>query len=262
MIEIESLKWGPDGLLPVVTQDLATGTVLMQAWVNREALAKTIESGQATYWSRSRQSLWVKGETSGNRQPIRAIRTDCDADSLLYVVEQTGVACHEGTFSCFTKAIAGAPEVAVAQAQAGVASRDGAANTQAGARTGATDIPVSVGGIAAGAQTATQAGAQPAAIGEILAQVEAVLRKRKVAADPGSYTAKLFAKGPDAYCKKIGEEATEVVLAVKNGDRENLAFEVADVWFHTLVALVDNGIGTAEVAAQLQARQGKRRESK
>lgn len=219
MIEIESLKWGPDGLLPVVTQDLTSGTVLMQAWVNREALAKTIESGYATYWSRSRQSLWLKGETSGNRQPIRAIRTDCDADSLLYVVEQTGVACHEGTFSCFTKPLAGAPGQEAAQASS----------------------------------------AQPTAIGTILAQVLVVLRERKVSADPGSYTAKLFAKGPDAYCKKIGEEATEVVLAVKNGDKENLAFEVADLWFHTLVALVDADLGTDVVAAQLQSRQGKRR---
>jgi phosphoribosyl-ATP pyrophosphohydrolase/phosphoribosyl-AMP cyclohydrolase len=210
MIAIESLKWGPDGLLPVVTQDVKTGTVLMQAWVSREALAKTIESGLATYWSRSRQSLWLKGETSGNRQRIRAIRTDCDADSLLYLVEQEGVACHEGTFSCFTKPVQGAP----------------------------TEAPT---------------------IGEVLTQVEAVLRERKVSADPGSYTAKLFAKGPDAYCKKIGEEATEVVLAVKNRDQENLAWEVADLWFHTLVALVDSGIGTTEIAAQLQGRQGKRR---
>jgi phosphoribosyl-ATP pyrophosphohydrolase/phosphoribosyl-AMP cyclohydrolase len=224
MIEMESLKWGPDGLLPVVTQDLATGTVLMQAWVNREALAKTIESGYATYWSRSRQSLWVKGETSGHLQPIRAIRTDCDGDSLLYVVEQQGVACHEGTFSCFTKAIAGAPSQS-------------------------------------GAPEAAPTSTNPL-IGEVLAQVEAVLRERKVTADPGSYTAKLFAKGPDAYCKKIGEEATEVVLAVKNGDRENLALEVADVWFHTLVALVDNGLGTDAVAEQLKSRQGKRREQK
>lgn len=229
MIEIESLKWGPDGLLPVVTQDLATGTVLMQAWVNREALAKTIESGYATYWSRSRQSLWLKGETSGNRQPIRAIRTDCDADSLLYVVEQTGVACHEGTFSCFTKPLAGAPDLAGATSE----------SAQAGA--------------------AADQSAQLPAIGTILTQVEAVLRERKISADPGSYTAKLFKTGPDSYCKKIGEEATEVVLAVKNGDLENLAFEVADVWFHTLVALVDNGLSTADVAAQLQSRQGKRR---
>lgn len=258
MIEIESLKWGPDGLLPVVTQDLATGTVLMQAWVNREALAKTIESGQATYWSRSRQSLWLKGETSGNRQPIRAIRTDCDADSLLYVVEQTGVACHEGTFSCFTKAIAGAPSQTGAPDLGARRSTTGlaASGESAAAPTGANAASE------VGAPVTAQGIATSTAIGEILAEVEAVLRERKVTADPGSYTAKLFAKGPDAYCKKIGEEATEVVLAVKNGDKENLAFEVADVWFHTLVALVDNGIGTAEVAAQLQARQGKRRESK
>lgn len=219
MIEIDTLTWGPDNLLPVVSQDVATGTVLMQAWVNREALVQTIASGYATYWSRSRQQHWRKGETSGHWQRLHEIRTDCDADSLLFLVQQEGVACHEGSFSCFTKAIA---------------------------------PPTTAG-------TVTSADQNGASLAAILAGVETVLRQRKRDPESGSYTTALFEKGPDAYCKKIGEEAAEVILAVKNGDRLNLAWEVADLWFHSLVALVDGGIGIAEIAQQLKARQGKRR---
>jgi phosphoribosyl-ATP pyrophosphohydrolase/phosphoribosyl-AMP cyclohydrolase len=211
MIGLDELKWGPDGLLPVITQDERSGQVLMQAWASREALAKTLETGLAHYWSRSRGRLWLKGETSGHLQRIRAIRTDCDADSLLYVVEQEGVACHEGSYTCFTRLLTGAPG-------------------EGGQR-----------------------------LWEVLTKVEAVLRERKVSPSHGSYSASLFARGADAYCKKIGEEATEAILAVKNQDRANLAWEVADLWFHTLVALVDSGIGLAEVAEQLRSRQGKRR---
>ena len=90
--------------------------------------------------------------------------------------------------------------------------------------------------------------------------MEAVLQDRKANPDPESYTSKLFTRGADAYLKKVGEEATEVVLAVKNGDRENLAFEVADLWFHSLIALVDAGLSSADVARQLASRRGKRRQ--
>lgn len=225
MIEPLQLKWGADGLLPAVAQDVRTGQVLMQAYMNEESLRKTIETGTAWYWSRSRESLWNKGETSGHVQQVREIRTDCDGDSLLLVVEQTGVACHEGTYSCFTRRVDGSPKAMVDTAF----------------------WPV-------------QPGNEPAYdIGTILRELAAVLVDRRANPDPESYTSKLFTKGSDAYCKKIGEEATEVVLAVKNRDRENLAFEVADVWFHTLVALVDLGLSPGHVAAQLADRRGKRR---
>lgn len=90
-----------DGLIPVITQDVETKEVLMLAYVNEEAIKKTIETGFAHYWSRSRKKLWKKGETSGNVQEVVEIRVDCDNDALLYLVKQRGVACHTGNYSCF-----------------------------------------------------------------------------------------------------------------------------------------------------------------
>lgn len=205
------LKWGADGLIAAVVVDGA-GRLLMQAYMNAEALRRTLETGETWFWSRSRQALWHKGETSGHFQRVRDILVDCDGDALRLCVDQVGAACHEGDYSCFHYRLSGAP-----------------------------------------------APAEEPAIGEMLAELEAVLTERKAIPDPESYTSKLFTRGADAYLKKVGEEATEVVLAVKNGDRENLAFEVADLWFHTLVALVDNGLSSADVARQLASRRGKRR---
>lgn len=95
------LKLNDAGLLPVVVQEASSGVVLMLAWMNTEALARTLETRQATYYSRSRQELWVKGATSGNRQAVREVRLDCDGDTLLLKVDQTGPACHTGTATCF-----------------------------------------------------------------------------------------------------------------------------------------------------------------
>ncbi|HEY3366840.1 MAG TPA: bifunctional phosphoribosyl-AMP cyclohydrolase/phosphoribosyl-ATP diphosphatase HisIE [Symbiobacteriaceae bacterium] len=225
MNETLELKWGPDGLLPAIAQDVRTGQVLMQAYMNEEALRKTLETGTAWYWSRSRRQFWNKGETSGHVQKVLEVRTDCDGDSILLLVEQTGVACHEGTYSCFTRRVDRSPSALV--------------------DTGFWPL---------------QPGVEPGYdIGSMLREVTAVLQDRREHPDPESYTSKLFTKGADYYCKKIGEEATEVVLAVKNRDRENLAFEVADVWFHTLIALVDAGLTPQVVADQLASRRGKRR---
>lgn len=97
----DRLKRNLDGLVPVVVQDAETRTVLMLAWADDEALARTIASRKATYWSRSRGEYWVKGETSGNTQQVREVRLDCDGDTLLYVVDQSGPACHTGAQTCF-----------------------------------------------------------------------------------------------------------------------------------------------------------------
>jgi phosphoribosyl-AMP cyclohydrolase len=97
----DGLRFDAGGLIPAVIQDHANGQVLMVAWMNREALERTLETGLCTYWSRSRQRLWVKGETSGNVQRVRSVRVDCDQDCLLIQVEQTGAACHENYRSCF-----------------------------------------------------------------------------------------------------------------------------------------------------------------
>lgn len=99
------LKLGPDGLLPAVVQDFFSGQVLMVAWMNPESLALTLGTRQATYWSRSRQELWRKGSTSGHSQRVREVRLDCDQDTLLVRVEQTGPACHTGATSCFDAAV-------------------------------------------------------------------------------------------------------------------------------------------------------------
>lgn len=98
---IAMVKFDDRGLVPVVTQDVSDNEVLMVAWANAEALRRTVSEGRATYWSRSRKSLWVKGETSGNVQEIEEVRFDCDVDTILYRVRQSGPACHTGERSCF-----------------------------------------------------------------------------------------------------------------------------------------------------------------
>jgi phosphoribosyl-ATP pyrophosphohydrolase/phosphoribosyl-AMP cyclohydrolase len=104
---IEQVKFDARGLVPVVAQDARTGEVLMLAWANAEALRRTVDSGRATYWSRSRDELWVKGETSGNAQEIEDVRIDCDGDAVLYRVRQAGPACHTGERTCFHRAVDG-----------------------------------------------------------------------------------------------------------------------------------------------------------
>lgn len=97
----ERIQFTESGLVPVVVQEATSKDVLMMAWMNAESLHLTLTSGRATYWSRSRQELWVKGETSGHAQRVREVSLDCDGDTLLLLVDQTGVACHTGTMTCF-----------------------------------------------------------------------------------------------------------------------------------------------------------------
>ena len=99
--QLESLKFDSDGLIPAIVQDGATGQVLMMAWMNQEALEKTVHTGKTHFYSRSRKKLWLKGESSGHIQTVNSIRTDCDKDVLLISVEQVGAACHDGYYSCF-----------------------------------------------------------------------------------------------------------------------------------------------------------------
>lgn len=108
--KIALLKFDDKGLIPAIVQDVKSGTVLMLAYMNKESLEKTIADGRTWFYSRSRQSLWAKGETSGNIQRVAAVFYDCDADTLLVQVHQTGAACHEGTFSCFSRTLADSGE--------------------------------------------------------------------------------------------------------------------------------------------------------
>jgi phosphoribosyl-AMP cyclohydrolase len=101
---LEEIRFGPDGLVPAIAQQHDTGEVLMMAWMNRDAVRASLTEGRAYYWSRSRTTLWRKGETSGQVQHLRELRLDCDGDALLLLVDQTGVACHTGRRSCFFRA--------------------------------------------------------------------------------------------------------------------------------------------------------------
>ena len=206
---LPEIRWGADGLAPVVIADAGSGAVLTLAYANRDALERTLATGSTWLWSRSRGELWNKGATSGNTQRVVSVSVDCDADALLYRVVPTGPACHTGAPSCFATTIALA---------------------------GADDVP-------AGEAFARAVGALARTIAE-----------RKANPPPGSYTAKLFAGGVDRIGKKIGEEATEVVIAAKNDDRAELVWETADLLYHTLVLLAERGIALDDVGSELSRR--------
>ncbi|WP_081826539.1 bifunctional phosphoribosyl-AMP cyclohydrolase/phosphoribosyl-ATP diphosphatase HisIE [Persephonella sp. KM09-Lau-8] len=202
---LEKIKFNSHGLVPVVTQSYYTGKVLMQAYANKEAIEKTIETGYATYYSRSRQELWVKGETSGNKQKVVKIKIDCDEDSVLYLVKDYGVACHTGEESCFYRDITLKKEE------------------------------------------------KPDAYEIFHALYEKIL-ERKTTRPEGSYVAKLFEKGSDKIIQKVGEEAIETVIALKNKNKEEIVYETADLIFHLIIALADVGIKLEDIQEELLKR--------
>ena len=113
MFDPASLRYDANGLIPAIAQDAANGDVLMMAWMNAEAVARTLQTGRVTYWSRSRQAFWIKGETSGHVQKLVEMRVDCDRDTLLVLVDQTGPACHTNRRSCFFTAVQDGHEVEI-----------------------------------------------------------------------------------------------------------------------------------------------------
>ncbi len=204
-VPLDKIRYNEQGLVPAIAQDHLDGTVLMMAWMNRESLAKTLETGEAWYWSRSRQELWHKGATSGHFQKIRALRYDCDSDALLLTIEQIGdIACHTGERSCFH---------------------------QVGDR-------------------------KIAPTADTLSEVFKVIRDRAIHPVAESYTCKLLAGGDNKILKKIGEESAEVVMACKDDDPEAIASEVADLFYHTLVALAHHQVDLRDVYRQLDKRRG------
>lgn len=221
MVELPAdIRFGADGLVPAIVQDASDGTVLMLAYTNRAALELTLQTGYTHFWSRSRQCLWKKGETSGHVQRVLALRYDCDGDAVLMQVEQHHVACHTGQRSCFFRSVALGP----------------------------TETP----GAASLPATAT-----PPPVAEMLEALYALILQRRDTADDASYVQRLFQRGQDVICKKVAEEAAEVLLASKNGDASELVYEMADLWFHALVLLGNHSIHPREVWRELQRRFGR-----
>ncbi|MBS2771257.1 bifunctional phosphoribosyl-AMP cyclohydrolase/phosphoribosyl-ATP diphosphatase HisIE [Anoxybacillus rupiensis] len=205
-MNISNIRFDERGLVPAIVQDAQSKEVLTLAYMNEEALQKSLETGEAWFYSRSRQELWHKGETSGNTQRILEMRYDCDQDALLMLVEPQGPACHTGSYSCFSETIHGE---------------------------------------AAGAYTDRFS---------IVNQLEQIIAKREAERPEGAYTTYLFEKGIDKILKKLGEEATEVVIAAKNRNPEELKWEVADLLYHLLVLLREQKLPLDAVLAVLKER--------
>ncbi|MBR5914525.1 MAG: bifunctional phosphoribosyl-AMP cyclohydrolase/phosphoribosyl-ATP diphosphatase HisIE [Selenomonadaceae bacterium] len=212
-IDISKIKFDDKGLVPAIVQE-ESGQVLMLAYMNEESLQKTIETGYTHFFSRSRQTLWKKGETSGNVQQVKELYYDCDGDAILIKVHQTGVACHTGTYSCFS-----------------------------GRRLDKNDkLPAVI------EQN------QPENLSMVLYELYSVIKDRQRHPVEGSYTNYLFGKGHDKILKKVGEEAVETIIASKNGVEENILYEMGDLWYHCLVLLAFHGINPENLFAELMKR--------
>jgi len=205
MMEFSQFKTNEQGLLPVVVQHYKTQEVLMLAYMNEEAFYKTIKTGKMTYYSRSRQQLWTKGETSGHFQYVKSLTIDCDYDTLLAKVDQIGAACHTGNPTCFFQPLVG------------------------------NDYDET----------------NPLQVFE--AVYDTIVDRRENPKE-GSYTNYLFDKGIDKILKKVGEEATEVVIAAKNPNPEEVKYEMADFLYHAMVLMVEKGISWEDIIKELADR--------
>ena len=202
MIDISELKFNADGLIPAIVTDAVSKKVLMMAWMNKESLQISMEKKLCCFFSRSRQELWLKGETSGNYQHIVSITADCDRDTLLIVVEPDGPACHLGTETCFEYPVWESDELSEFSCEG----------------------------------------------------LMELLKGRKENPKEGSYTSYLFDKGTDKILKKIGEEATEVIIAGKAEDRRETVYEIADLAYHVMVLMTHAGISLEDIQRELASR--------
>lgn len=212
-MDISMVKFDERGLVPAVVQE-ENGQVLMLAYMSEESLRKTIETGYTWFFSRSRKTLWKKGETSGNVQEVKEISYDCDGDALLIRVRQRGVACHTGTYSCFS-----------------------------GRRIGENTKSVAV---------LDKAEKHP--LTNILNDLYDVIQERKLKPVEGSYTNYLFKSGQDKILKKVGEEAAETIIASKNMDRKEVVYEMGDLWYHCLVLLAFHNLSPEALFGELMGR--------
>lgn len=193
------------GLIPCIVQDYRTNQVLMMAYMNEESYDATCATGRMTYFSRSRNELWCKGETSGHFQYVKELALDCDGDTILAKVHQVGAACHTGSYSCFFQELA--------------------------KREYNDTNPLT-----------------------ILEEDFAVIMERKQNPKKGSYTNYLFDKGLDKILKKCGEEASEIIIAAKNPDAEELRYEMADFLYHMMVLMAECGVTWEDVTRELANR--------
>jgi len=199
------LKANDKGLVPVIAQDYKTNQVLMLAYMNEEAFEKTIKIGRMTYFSRSRNELWTKGETSGHFQYVKSLTADCDFDTILAKVSQVGVACHTGSMSCFFNEIVKKEYI----------EKD----------------PL-----------------------KVFDNVYKIIEDRKIHPKEGSYTNYLFNKGLDKILKKVGEEASEVIIASKNSVKDDIVYEESDLLYHLMVLMVEKGVTWEDVTRELAQR--------
>jgi phosphoribosyl-ATP pyrophosphohydrolase/phosphoribosyl-AMP cyclohydrolase len=259
---LEMVKYNADGLIPAITQDIRTDEVLMLAYMNEASLRKTIDTGLAHYYSRSRRKLWLKGETSGHYQKVRSISVDCDGDTLLLKVEQTGAACHTGHRSCFFTRLeadalkAGADMVPDAHDGGDARTDTGACgpdHRDAAAVTDSTAVSAGSSGYTAdsGENDSVSGTAGP----EVLAEVFGVICDRLKHPKEGSYTNYLFTKGLDKILKKVGEETSEVIIAAKNGDAGEISAEIADLFYHIMVLLAQRGMTLNNIYEELKKRE-------
>ncbi len=200
------MKFDENGLLPAIVQHARSGEVLMLGYMNAEALERTLASRQVTFWSRSRQALWTKGETSGNFLQLVELRQDCDGDALLVRAEPHGPTCHTGEPSCFFR------------------TSDGITTTERMPPSG------------------------------ILTQLTDLIEQRAAERPADSYTTKLLDGGVDRIGKKIGEEAAEVIIAAKNASATELTWELADLLYHSLVLLAQQGLPLESIWSELRRR--------
>lgn len=223
MRAVADLKWDAQGLIPAVAQDRLTGQVRMLAWMNREALQATLDSGFATFFSRSRGSLWKKGESSGHVLRVRQVVADCDGDSLLLLVDPEGPSCHTGRATCFFRDV----QAASAQADAGQLAAPQIAETP------------------------------ERDAGPFLLSLEEEIRERASSSAAKSYTRWLLDAGVGKISAKITEEAGELSAALQSESDERVVSEAGDVLYHVLVGLRARGIEWRRVVEILAARAGR-----
>jgi len=240
--KLDKIKFDKDGLIPAVIQDARTYDVLMVAWMNRDAIEKTITTGHTWFWSRSRQKLWQKGETSGHVQMVDEIYHDCDADTLLIRVNQVGAACHEGYRSCFHYRMDPTSGVAIV----GELAFDPDVAYGRKPPPGAGEVGDSGRRVLSEEEFQATCG--------VLEMLCALIKDRKQNRPTGAYTTYLFDKGLDKILKKVGEETIEVIVSAKNNIREEVISEAADLFFHVLVLLVEKNVHLDDVLRELQAR--------